>query len=135
MSQGETEGRLGPVGAPTGRLLFGLVGGWVAWTLHFLGGYAVVAIGCVGGWSAIRAVLAAGTVLLAGVALWSSAVAWQDWRRVSAGQPWDEALSEPRGWFGFLMLAGMLLGALSAATILLEGFATLALPVCGWDVR
>jgi hypothetical protein len=62
-------------------------------------------------------------------------VAWQDWRRVSAGQPWDEALSEPRGWFGFLMLAGMLLGALSAATILLEGFATLALPVCGWDVR
>jgi hypothetical protein len=135
MSQGETELRLGPGEAPTGRVLFGLVGGWVAWSIHFLAGYAVVAIGCVAGWPDLRTILAAGTALLGGIALWSTLVAWRDWRRVSAGQAWDEALGEPRGWFGFLMLAGALLGLLSTVTIVLEGFATLGLPACGWDVR
>jgi hypothetical protein len=33
------------------------------------------------------------------------------------------------------MLTGLLLGGVSAFTILLEGFGTLMLPVCGWDVR
>jgi hypothetical protein len=135
MTQGETEQQLGAEGAPTGRLLFAVLGGAAAWSVHFLAGYAVSSIGCSAGWRGIREVMVAGTVMLGAIAVWSTLVAWRDWRRVSAGQAWDAALGEPRGWFAFLMLTGVLLGAMSALTIALEGFGTLWLPACGWNVR
>lgn len=135
MSQGETEHPRGIEIPPTGRLLFALLGGAVAWAVHFLGSYAVAAIGCVAGWGAILESIAAGTLVLGAVAVWSTVVAWREWRRVSPGQPWLDALSEPRGWFAFLMLTGVLMGAVSAFTIVLEGWGTLTLPVCGWNVR
>jgi hypothetical protein len=135
MTQGETEHQRGIERAPTGRLLFGLLGGAAAWSLHFLGSYAVAAIGCVAGWRGTREILAGGTLVLGAVALWSTVVALREWRRVSGDQPMDAALGEPRGWFAFLMLTGMLLGALSVLTIAVEGFGTLTLAACGWDVR
>lgn len=135
MTQGATEQQPGTVTLRAGWVLFALLGGSVAWTLHFLGAYAVAAIGCVARWRGIRESLALGTVALAIVALWSTLVAWRAWRQASAGQPWDSALGEPRGWFAFLMLTGALLGGISAFTILLEGFGTLMLPVCGWNAR
>ena len=33
------------------------------------------------------------------------------------------------------MMTGVLLGAVSALTIALEGWGTLMLPVCGWNAR
>ena len=48
MSQGQTEQALGTAGASVGRTLFAVLGGAIAWTLHFMGSYAVVAVGCVG---------------------------------------------------------------------------------------
>ena len=135
MTQGQTEHPPNVETAPPGRLLFALLGGAVAWTLHFLGAYFVAAVGCVAGWRGIRESLAVGTVVLAILAIWSTVVAWRDWRRVSQGQSWDLALGEPRGWFAFLMVTGVLLGGISAFAILLEGFGTLALPVCGWNAR
>jgi hypothetical protein len=116
-------------------MLFAIFGGVVAWSLHFLGSYAVVAIGCVAGWAGITAIVGLATGLLAGVALWSTLVAWREWRRSSGEQQWDAALSEPRGWYSWLMITGVLLGITSAFTILLEGFGSLLLPVCGWDAR
>ncbi|HEX2220044.1 MAG TPA: hypothetical protein VHG35_14660 [Gemmatimonadales bacterium] len=135
MTQGETEHQLGIETAPTGRLLFGLLGGAAAWSLHFLASYAALSIGCVAGWRGIREILAIGTLVLLAVAVWSTVVAWREWRRVSGNQPWDVALGEPRGWFAYLMLTGVLMGVVSAFTIGLEGWGTLVLPVCGWDVR
>jgi hypothetical protein len=135
MTQGETEHQLGTETAPTGRLLFALLGGAAAWSLHFLLSYAVASIGCVYGWRGIRETLAIGTLALGAIAVWSTVVAWRDWRRVSDGQSWDAALGEPRGWFAYLTMTGVLLGAVSAFTIALEGWGTLMLPVCGWNVR
>ena len=135
MTQGETEHQLGTETAPTGRLLFALFGGAGAWSLHFLLSYAVASIGCVYGWGAIREILAIGTLVLAAVAVWSTVLAWRDWRRVSGGQSWDAGLGEPRGWFAYLMMTGVLMGIVSVLTIVLEGWGTLALPVCGWNVR
>jgi hypothetical protein len=135
MGQGETEHQLGTETAPTGRLLFALLGGAAAWSLHFLAGYAALAIGCVAGWSGIRAGQAIGTLALLVVALWSTAIAWREWRRVSGDQTWDAALGEPRGWFAYLMLTGALMGMVSALAIALQGWGTLMLPVCGWNVR
>lgn len=135
MTQGETEHQLGIERAPTGRLLFGLLGGAVAWSLHFLGSYALASIGCVAGWRGLRTVLAVETSVLGAIALWSTLVALREWRRVSGGQPLDLALGEPRGWFAFLMVTGALLGAVSVLAIALEGFGTLTLAACGWNVR
>jgi hypothetical protein len=135
MTQGQTEHQIGTETAPTGRLLFALLGGAAAWSLHFLGSYAVASIGCVYRWSGIPLSLAVGTFVLAAVAGWSTLVAWREWRRVSDGQTWDSALGEPRGWYAFLMTTGVLLGLVSLLTIVLEGWGTLMLPVCGWNVR
>ncbi len=135
MTQGETEHQLGTETAPTGRLLFALLGGAAAWSLHFLLSYAVASIGCVYGWRGIRETLAIGTLALGAVAVWSTVVAGREWRRVSEGQAWDAALGEPRGWFAYLMMTGVLLGAVSSLTIALEGWGTLMLPVCGWNAR
>ena len=135
MTQGETEHQIGTETAPTGRLLFAVLGGAAAWSLHFLLSYAIAAIGCVYRWGGIRETLAIGTLVLGAIAAWSTVVAWRDWRRVSGGQSWDSALGEPRGWFAFLMLTGVLMGIVSAFTIVLEGWGTVALPVCGWNVR
>jgi magnesium-transporting ATPase (P-type) len=135
MSQGETEQAVGAAGRSVGWTLFAVLGGAIAWALHFLGGYAVVSIGCVARWSTTTEIVVVGTALLAALALWSTAVAWREWRRSSDGQPWDTALSEPRGWYSWLMTAGVLMGITSAFTIVLEGFGTLMLPLCGWNVR
>lgn len=140
MTQGETEQTAGTAGGSAQWLGFALpgfavLGGAVAWTVHFLGSYAVVAIGCVAGWRNIPAVLTVATLALAALAGWSASTAWRGWRRSSGDQPWDSALSEPRGWLAFLMLTGAILGGISVFAILLEGFGSLLLPVCGWDVR
>ena len=135
MSQGETEPLPGIPAASIGRLLFALLGGAGAWTLHFLGSYAVAAIGCVYGWTGVREAIAIGTLVFLLVAAWSTVTAWREWRRVSGGQRWHLALSEPRGWFAYLMLTGVLMGAISVLTIALEGWGTLVLPACGWNVR
>lgn len=135
MSQGETDQPAGIEVPSTGRMLFALLGGAIAWTLHFLGSYAIVAIGCVAGWNRTTVIVAIVTVLLGALAVWSTVAAWREWRRASGDQRWDTALSEPRGWYAWLMMAGVLLGGTSAFTILLEGFGPLVLPVCGWDVR
>jgi hypothetical protein len=135
MSQGETEQAAGTAGTSTGRLLFALLGGAVAWSLHFLGSYAIISVACVARWGSTLWIVAAETVVLAGLAIWSTAVAWREWRRSSGGQPWDAALSEPKGWYSWLMTAGVLMGITSAFTILLEGFGTLMLPLCGWNAR
>jgi hypothetical protein len=135
MSQGETEQAVGTAGTSVGRTLFAVLGGALAWALHFLGSYAVVAIGCVAGWPSTRVIVAAGTAVLGALALWSTVVAWREWRRSSDKQRWDTALSEPRGWYSWLMTVGVLMGITSAFTIVLEGFGTLMLPLCGWDVR
>jgi hypothetical protein len=135
MSQGQTEQAVGTAGTSAARTLFAMLGGAIAWALHFLGSYAVVAIGCVAGWSATRLVVAAGTAALATLALLSTAVAGREWRGSSGDQRWDTALSEPRGWYSWLMTVGVLMGITSAFTIVLEGFGTLMLPLCGWNVR
>lgn len=135
MSQGETEQAVGAASASTGRLLFAVLGGAVAWSLHLLGSYAIVSVGCVAGWGSTRLIVSAGTVLLAAIALWSTTIAWKEWRGSSDDQPWDTSLSEPRGWYSWLMTVGVLMGITGAFTVVLEGFGTLMLPLCGWNVR
>jgi hypothetical protein len=113
-----------------GGLLFALLGGAVAWAVHFLGSYALVAVGCAAGWDGMRMVLAVATLALGAVAGWATLLALRGWRAEAGAMPWDMALSEAHSWRAFLLLAGILLGALATGTILVEGLASLAVPVC-----
>lgn len=132
MSESDAPLESGTAGEPLGWLLFAFLGGALAWTIHFLGSYAVLGIGCAGGWGAsIPIILLLGTLVLTGVAVWAGLLALRGWRRAGDGQSWDRALSEPRGWVGFLMMAGLLLSVISAFTILLEGIPSLFVPACG----
>ena len=135
MSQGETEQAVPRAETAPAGMLFAIVGGAIAWSLHFLGSYALIAVGCVSRWPSTAGIVGVFTLLLAAVAAWSTIAAWRRWRRSSAGQRWDTALSEPKGWYAWLMTVGVLLGATSTFAILLEGMGSLLLPVCGWDVR
>jgi hypothetical protein len=135
MSQGETEQAVGTAGTSVGRVLFAVLGASIAWSVHFLGSYAIVSVGCVAGWGSTHWIVGAATVVLGAIAVWSTAVAWREWRRSSDDQPWDTSLSEPKGWYSWLMTVGVLMGITSAFTIVLEGFGTLMLPLCGWNVR
>ena len=96
MSQGETEQAVGTAGTSVGRTLFAMLGGALAWALHFLGSYAVLAVGCVAGWSSTRVILAAETVVLTAIALRSTYVAWREWRRSSGDQIWSSSRSSIR---------------------------------------
>jgi hypothetical protein len=111
-------------------LLFALLGGGVAWAAHFLGSYVLVAVGCAAGWSGTRAALVVATLALGAVAGSATLLAYRGWRAEAGVMPWDVALSETHSWRAFLMLSGILLGALATGTILLEGFASLAVPLC-----
>jgi len=135
MTQGGTERAVVAAGTSVGRTLFAVLGGALAWSLHFLVSYALVSVGCVARWGGTLWILVVGTVLLAALALWSTVVAWRGWRGSGDDQPWDTALSEPAGWYSWLMTVGVLMGITSAFTIVLEGFGTLMLPLCGWNVR
>lgn len=135
MTQGQTEQAVGTAETSAGRMLFAVLGGALAWSLHFLGSYAILSVGCVARWEATTGIVVAGTAVLTALAVWSTAVAWREWRRSSDDQPWDTALSEPRGWYSWLMTVGILMGLTSAFAIALEGFGTLMLPLCGWNVR
>jgi hypothetical protein len=135
MTQGESEQAAGTAGGSLGRILFAVLGGAIAWSLHFLGSYALVAIGCVARWEVTVPLVIAGTLILAAAAVGSTLVAWREWRRRGRDLPWDRALSEPPGWYAWLMTVGVLMGVTAVGTILLEGLGTLVLPVCGWDVR
>jgi hypothetical protein len=110
--------------------VFAVFGGAFAWVVHFLGSYAFVTIGCMSRLPGIGPIVGVGTFALAGVAAWSAILAWRDWRRVSDGQRWNDALSEPRGWFAWLMMLGVLVGGFAAFTIVLQGIGAVLLPVC-----
>lgn len=113
-----------------GSQVFAVFGGAIAWVIHFLGSYAFITIGCMSRWPGVGLVVGISTLIMAGVAAVAALLAWRDWRRVSEGQRWTEALSEPRGWFAWLMLLGVLVGGFAAFTILLQGMGAAILPVC-----
>ncbi|HEX6644402.1 MAG TPA: hypothetical protein VF037_06985 [Gemmatimonadales bacterium] len=113
-----------------GAAAFAALGGPLAWVVHFMGSYVLVALACTTGWEGLGATLAAATVMLAIVAGATTIVGLRGWRRTRAPQRLDAALNEPRGWRAFLMLSGIVLGALSAFTIVLQGLSALLVPAC-----
>ena len=113
-----------------GSAAFAAGAGPAAWALHFMGSYALVALACTTGWSGIGAALAVATIVLALLAVASAVVGYRGWRESRAPQQLDAALNEPGGWRAFMTTSGIVLGALSALSIVLQGASTLLAPFC-----
>ncbi|MEW5929034.1 MAG: hypothetical protein AB1941_16360 [Gemmatimonadota bacterium] len=121
---------LGTQGVDVRLFLFGLLGGMFAWAAHFGASYVLVALGCTTGWGGTEPAVWGLTLLFGGVAAAAGWVAYRAWRRVNPEHDWDRALSEPRGWQGFLGMTGILLSATSVLAIVLEALSMPFLPLC-----
>ena len=99
-----------------------LGGGGIAWTVHLLAGYFVVALGCSRGWPLGR-LIAILTVVAAGASLATGVLSLRGWRRPAAS-------AEDGGARALLYRAAAFLAALFTLAILLGGATTLILRPC-----
>ncbi|MDQ3951153.1 MAG: hypothetical protein M3282_12535 [Gemmatimonadota bacterium] len=135
MKQSDAQHEIGGIDLGLGALLYGVLGGPIAWTLHLFVSYFLVALACTTGWWGANVGIALATVLLAAAAGASVVVSFRRWRQLGGDQRWDEALSDPRGRGGFLWVLGMVLGAIFALAILFAGLPPLFVPTCGAGSR
>jgi hypothetical protein len=105
------------------RRLTALVGGPVAWTLHFMASYGVVAVACMLGTSGAGVIVGGMTALLAAAAMASGLLAFQRWRSAD-GEGRGEAER-------VLMVVGMLGAGLFTVAIVLQGVVPVFVPTCG----
>ncbi len=137
---GERTGKVRDIGIEPpigrGRLFVAVFGAAIAWSLHLLVSYLLIAVFCNTGWPGLRAALVAATLLSAAGAAVSGVVAYRAWRRWVDGQAWDAALHDPRGRAtGFLLVMGMVAAGLFLLSILLGGVPPFLLPGCGPGVQ
>jgi len=119
-----------------GRLFFAVFGAAIAWSLHLLMSYLIIATFCNTGWPGLRVALVATTLLSAAGAAASGVVAYRTWRAHVGGQAWDAALRDPHGRAtGFLLVMGMVAAGLFLLIILLGGLPPFLLPGCGPGVQ
>jgi hypothetical protein len=117
--------------AGTARVLFGLLGAPLAWTVHLSASYFILAVACPAEWRHTGAALAGLTLLCLAVAAAAGLAAYRLWRRVgNARGDWGEALTEPGGRSALLMMVGMALAPVFALIILLGGLIPVLVPVC-----
>ncbi len=107
-----------------------LLGGPLAWTLHLFASYFVVAVACATGWGGAAATVVVLTVALALAAIATGVFGLRHWRQVQSAASWTHALNEAGGEEGLLFLVGVMLAALFALLIVMNGLSPLLVPVC-----
>jgi hypothetical protein len=106
------------------------LGGPLAWTLHLFACYFVVALACTSEWAGATLAIALLTIGLAALAIATGVFALRRWRRVQHAASWTHALNEAGGEEGLLFLVGVMLAALFALLIVMNGISPLLVPVC-----
>lgn len=122
------------------RLLLALLGAPVAWTLHLLVGYVLVAFGCATAWDGTDLAVLALTVLCAAAAIAAGLLGLRLWRQAQEhrlsdeepgdDEPWDGRLGERGARANFLAIAGVMLAILFTYAIVIEGLPPLFAPTC-----
>ena len=107
------------------RLLFGLLGGPLAWAIHLLASYGLVAIACLNGWTEARLALGIVTVVALAVAIGAGIVA----ARTAARAPLLDAVTGGAA-ARFTLGLGTRLSALFGFLILLGGLVPFMAPLC-----
>jgi small-conductance mechanosensitive channel len=116
-------------------LLFALLGAAVAWTLHLLVAYVVVALDCSTRWSGTHVALAALTVVTLGAAAASGLLAHRLWMRARAvdrptDDTWDARMGDRTSRVSFLMMVGVVLAVLFAISIVYQAVPLFFVAVC-----
>lgn len=112
-------------------LVLALAGPPVAWILHFLGGYVIVALWCAERWAGTGIALAVLTVIGVAIGVASGALAFRLWRKgqtalVADAEPgapesWDARMGERGARMSFLAVLALFMAALFTFLIVLEG--------------
>ena len=105
--------------------MFALLGGALAWALHLFASYAVVAVGCLHGWTGARLTLAVVTLAALGLAISAGIVAGRSGsdRRPLGQETGLEAEA-------FTLGLGARLNTLFGFLILLAGLVPFLAPLC-----
>jgi len=130
MKQSDTRHEIGAADLGLGAVLYGVLGGPIAWTLHLFVSYFIIAFACSTGWRYAAMAIGVTTVILASAAVASAVIAYRRWHQLGGHQPWDSALSDPHGRGGFLWILGIVLGIFFAAVILAAGLPPVFVPTC-----
>lgn len=122
------------------RVIAAVVGSPVAWTLHLMASYVMVAAWCAEEWGGLRLALAVITLVCAALAVASGFVALGLWREGQAILRRDAEPGSPEGWAARMgergarvsFLAVMSLGGALLFTylIVLQGLPPLFTPAC-----
>jgi hypothetical protein len=120
-------------------LLFALLGGPTAWSVHLLGSYTLLAYACSSGWTGVRPALVAIALLALAVTAWSGLVARRHWRVARAidrpeDDAWDARMGERTARVSFLMVTGLVLSLIFAIGIVYEGITIFLAPLCSAGV-
>lgn len=127
---GRKRALLGEHEAGVGLILFAFLGPALAWTLHFLVIYFLVALYCTTGGGDVTAVILAATAVFAAVSVAAGVVGYRAWTRERGGQGWAEAVTGGAQWSSFLLVMGVLSSVLFTLLIVLEGLPPLFVPAC-----
>lgn len=116
-------------------ILFALLGGAVAWSLHLLGSYVLLAWGCAREWAGTRPALAAVSVVALLVTVASGLVARRRWviaRQVDrpTDDAWDARMGERTARVSFLMVVGLVLALVFGLGIVYEAITVFLVPLC-----
>ena len=118
-----------------GTLLFALLGGAVAWSLHLLGSYVLLAWGCTSEWGGTRLALAVLSAVMLAATAWSGLVALRGWRRARAidrpaDDAWDARMGERTARVSFVMVVGLVAALIFGLGILFEALTVWLAPLC-----
>lgn len=120
---------------PLYTLLFALLGGATAWSLHLLASYTLLAYACSSGRGGVRPALVAIALLALAVTAWSGLAARRHWRvaRVidrPVDDAWDARMGERTARVSFLMVTGLVLSLIFGLGILYEVITIFLAPLC-----
>ena len=116
-------------------LLVALLGAPVAWTVHLLVAYTLVALDCSTRWSGGRGAVGALTAVALLGAGASGLLARRLWVRARAvdrptDDAWDARMGDRTSRVAFLMLVGLVMAVLFAVAIAYQAAPVLLVPVC-----
>lgn len=122
------------------RMAIALLGSPVAWVVHFLGTYFIVALWCAATWPGLRVAITVFTLAALVASVATGVVAHRLWRRgqsalvtdAEPGEPeaWDARMGERGARMSFLAVLALFMAAVFTLLILLEGLPALLAQAC-----
>lgn len=116
-------------------LLVALLGAPLAWTLHLLAAYVLVAYACATGWAGLRAALVVLTLVALAAAVASGLLARRLWVRARqvdrpSDDHWDARMGERTARVSFLMVTGLVMAGIFAVGIAYQSAPVLLVQPC-----